>query len=339
MFVNSKILAVLLVIVCAIGGAFLLLPKTSAMLSYEQTASYDYASASFTNASFASAPHDDRPMAMSGMKSSRSSIFRHRGTLVSASSCNVSSMTQTYAANSGSAKDLYTVSSAKYHSFGGGNVGSGQSGMTRGANSSMIAQASSSISAPIYSTAGASSVLGQISSADMTVANADASALAMSSVYSSYSSVYAGSMASGYQTVSAGNIYGNFGGRGVMRAAPGFGESDFGSWLNGLEGDIDAGYLYSDEDGKLYFDMAKLREWFDRYYNNSGGVVQGVTYTWDDFLAWFFANGYNMDEGYGSSNEWYRVPMHDGTWWLIVLALGNALMIYFRSRKQKSIVE
>ena len=338
MFVNSKILAVLLVIVCAIGGAFLLLPKTSAMLSYEQTASYDYASASFTNASFASAPHDDRPMAMSGMKSYRSSIFRHRGTLVSASSCNVSSMTQTYAANSGSAKDLYTVSSAKYHSFGGGNVGSGQSGMTRGANSSMIAQASSSISAPIYSTAGASSVLGQISSADMTVANADASALAMSSVYSSYSSVYAGSMASGYQTVANGSVFGNFGGKGPMRAAPNLGQTEIGGffdWLISQGLDLyreQAPDKYGDNPDELFwwFSQSGIEDWFQKYLEacRAAGVTPQFN-DWKDLMSWFNSEG----------NTQYRFPLPDGTIFLLVLLVGYSLFLYFRSRKRNDIVE
>ena len=329
MFDKARILAVILVSLI-VSGAFMLLPETSGLLSdAEYNALHGFATgasgSSFTNVSLDGAMHDSGPITMSRMSNSRNSLFRHRGVAVESSS----------------QQQHYAVSNISY-SLSAGNANANFGVMSSGASSSMVVNASTSISMPIYTTSGASSAKGRVHSTDansVSWASPQTSALAMSSVYSSYSSVYASSMASGYQTVANGSVSGNFGGKGPMRAAPGFGESDFGSWLNGLEGNTDAGYLYSDEDGKLYFDMAKLREWFDNYYNNSGGVVQGVTYTWDDFLAWFFVNGYNMDEGYGSSNEWYRVPMHDGTWWLIFLALGNALMIYFRSRKQKSIVE
>ena len=329
MFDKARILAVILVSLI-VSGAFMLLPETSDVLSdAEYNALHGFATgasgSSFTNVSLDGAMHDSGPITMSRMSNSRNSLFRHRRVAVESSA-----QQQHYAAPNIS------------YSLSAGNANASFGAMSNGASSSMVANASTSISMPIYTTSGASSAKGRVHSTDansVSWASPQTPALAMSSVYSSYSSMYASSVVGGYQTVANGSVSGSYGGRGPMRAAPGFGESDFGSWLNGLEGNTDAGYLYSDEDGKLYFDMAKLREWFDNYYNNSGGVVQGVTYTWDDFLAWFFANGYNMDESYGSSNEWYRVPMRDGTWWLIVLALGNALMIYFPSRKQKSIVE
>lgn len=330
MFDKARILAVVLVSF-VVSGAFVLLPETSDLLSdAEYNALHSFAMGasgfSFTNVSCGNVTYDGGSITTGGMSNSRTSLFRHRRVAIGASS---------------SAQNHYATLNTS-NSLGMGSSNTDFGSMSSSCNG-WVAQASSSMSTPIFTTSGASSVKGQMRSADagsMSWASpAAAPALAMSSAHSSYSSMYVGSPAGGYQALPNSSGYNNFGGKCPMRAAPGFGESDFGSWLNGLEGNTDAGYLYSDEDGKLYFDMAKLREWFDNYYNNSGGVVQGVTYTWDDFLAWFFVNGYNMDEGYGSSNEWYRVPMHDGTWWLIVLALGNALMIYFRSRKQKSIVE
>lgn len=332
---NSKILAVLLVIVCAIGGAFLLLPKTTNVLpGYEQGTLYDYASASFTNASLAPASHDDRPIAISGMNGSRTSLFRHRKAVASGAVFNVSLMTQPSSTNSGSAKGLYTTSSAQYLSFGDGNVGGGANGMSKGASSSMIAKASSSVSAPVYSTAGDLTGLGKMRSADASEANTVAPAFSLSSIYSSYSSMYAGSMAGGYQTVSAGNIYGNFGGRGVMRAAPNLGQTEIGGFFDWL---ISQGrYLYGEQAPDKYgdnpdelfwwFSQSDLEVWFEKYLEacQAAGVTPQFN-DWKDLMDWFNSEG----------NTQYRFPMPDGTIALLVLVLGYALFVYLRSRKQK----
>ena len=327
MFDKARILAVILVSLI-VSGAFMLLPETSDVLSdAEYNALHGFATgasgSSFTNVSLDGAMHDSGPITMSRMSNSRNSLFRHRRVGVESSA-----QQQHYAAPNIS------------YSLSAGNANASFGAMSNGASSSMVANASTSTSMPIYTTSGASSAKGRVHSTDansVSWASPQTPALAMSSVYSSYSSVYASSMASGYQTVANGSVFGNFGGKGPMRAAPGFGESDFGSWLEDLVGNVDAGYLYEDEEGKAYFDMTKLQAWFEAHYSNSGGVVGGVEYTWDDFLAWFFANGQNADGGYGDNNDYWRVPMHDGTMLLLVFVFLYAVFVGLRQRKKNAI--
>ena len=120
------------------------------------------------------------------------------------------------------------------------------------------------------------------------------------------------------------------------KKAPGVGTQDWGSWLDGLNGNTEAGWLYNGGD-YMYYDIVALKNWFDSLRDENGNVViDGVGYTWEDFLAWFFKNGTDASGGYGDENDWWRLPLSDGVGVLIVFAVINLLVIYLRSRSKKT---
>lgn len=123
------------------------------------------------------------------------------------------------------------------------------------------------------------------------------------------------------------------------KKAPGFGELDWGAWLEGFDGNTDAGWLYNGGD-YMYFDIVALKNYFDSLQDENGNVlIGGVMYTWEDFLAWFFKNGKNGDDGYGDDNDWWRVPMPDGVGVLLLFAVINLLLIYLRLRDKKAVTK
>ena len=120
------------------------------------------------------------------------------------------------------------------------------------------------------------------------------------------------------------------------KKAPGVGTQDWGSWLDGLNGNTEAGWLYNGGD-YMYYDIVALKNWFDSLRDENGNVViDGVGYTWEDFLAWFFKNGTDASGGYGDENDWWRLPLSDGVGVLIVFAVINMIVIYLRSRGKKT---
>ena len=120
------------------------------------------------------------------------------------------------------------------------------------------------------------------------------------------------------------------------KKAPSLGYQDWGAWLEGFDGDTDAGWSYNVGD-YMYFDIVALKNYFDSLQDENGNVlIGGVVYTWEDFLAWFFKNGKNGDEGYGDDNGWWRVPMPDGVGVLLLFAVINLILIYLRSRGKKT---
>ena len=120
------------------------------------------------------------------------------------------------------------------------------------------------------------------------------------------------------------------------KKAPSFGELDWGAWLEGFDGITDAGWSYNVGD-YMYFDIIALKNYFDSLQDENGNVlIGGVMYTWEDFLAWFFKNGKNGDDGYGDNNDWWRVPMPDGVGVLLLFAVINLILIYLRSRVKKT---
>ena len=123
------------------------------------------------------------------------------------------------------------------------------------------------------------------------------------------------------------------------KKVPGFGELDWGAWLEGFDGNTAAGWLYNGGD-YMYFDIVALKNYFDRLQDENGNVlIGGVTYTWEDFLAWFFRNGQNGENGYGDNNEFWRVPMPDGVDVLLLFAVINLLLIYLRSRSKNTVTQ
>lgn len=328
MFDKARILAVILVSLI-VSGAFMLLPETSDLLSdAEYNALHGFATgasgSSFTNVSLDGAMHDGGPITMSRMSNSRNSLFRHRRVAVESSA-----QQQHYAAPNIS------------YSLSAGNANASFGAMSNGASSSMVANASTSTSMPIYTTSGASSAKGRVHSTDansVSWASPQTSALAMSSVYSSHSSVYAGSMASGYQTVANGSVFGNFGGKGPMRAAPNLGQTELGGFFDWLiaQGHIlyggQAPDKYGDDPEQLFwwFSQSEIEDWFQKYLEacQAAGVTPQFN-DWKDLMSWFNSEG----------NTQYRFPLPDGTIFLLVLLVGYSLFLYFRSRKRNDIVE
>lgn len=123
------------------------------------------------------------------------------------------------------------------------------------------------------------------------------------------------------------------------KKAPGLGYLDWGAWLEGLDENTAAGWLYNGGD-YMYFDIVALKNYFDSLQDENGNVlIGGVIYTWEDFLAWFFKNGKNGDEGYGDDNDWWRVPMPDGVGVLLLFAVINLILIYLRLRDKKTVTQ
>lgn len=119
------------------------------------------------------------------------------------------------------------------------------------------------------------------------------------------------------------------------KKAPGLGYQDFGGWLNGLDGNTDAGWLYNGGE-YMYFDIIALKNWFDNLPRDEDGLINAPFYTWEEFLAWFFKNGTDASGGYGDENVRWRLPLSDGVGVLIVFAVINMIVIYLRSRGKKT---
>lgn len=344
MFMNSRVLIVLLVSLCITSAAFILLSDLS-------TESYDYVagtnqysshSIDMSNASphsTANLGHSEYGGGMSMPKLSRSQGLKLSKASISPTAyTNVSSVVSTPPSNGGGWR-LHTTSSAEYTSFGGGNISDGYSNATGTKRSTTLAQASTTITAPMYTSSNVPTLQGQTTSTNISasIANPGISAVSAAATPSAYNQSTLLSYNGGIITETYGgmSLSGSFGGRGIMRAA-GLGNADFDPWLEGLIGNYDAGYSYEDEEGNAYFQLDKLKAWFEEMANENGDLlINGVTYSWSDFLAWFFKNGSNGEEGYGDNNEFWRVPMHDGTCvWLIITML-YILFIYLRSHSKK----
>ena len=119
------------------------------------------------------------------------------------------------------------------------------------------------------------------------------------------------------------------------KKAPSIVSQDWGAWLDGLDGNTDAGWLYNGGE-YLYFDIIALKNWFDNLPRDEDGLIDGVFYSWEHFLAWFFKNGTDASGGYGDENVRWRLPLSDGVGVLIVFAVINMIVIYLRSRGKKT---
>ena len=178
---------------------------------------------------------------------------------------------------------LRTTSSASYRSFGGGGYASGSDafGFKQGVSVGNISRVNYSTSLSSYTT----------SSNALLYAAVPNSAVSSSRRTSTISTSRA----------SAAMF--------APKKAPGVGTQDWGSWLDGLNGNTEAGWLYNGGD-YMYYDIVALKNWFDSLRDENGNVViDGVGYTWEDFLAWFFKNGTDASGGYGDENDWWRCTL------------------------------
>ena len=219
---------------------------------------------------------------------------------------------------------LRTTSSASYRSFGGGGYAGGANNtfvFKQGASANNVSRINNSISSSSYAAHSNTSLYAAMP-------NSAVSSAMLASMRTSTSSISRAMPGMSTSRASAAMF--------APKKAPGVGTQDWGSWLDGLNGNTEAGWLYNGGD-YMYYDIVALKNWFDSLRDENGNVViDGVGYTWEDFLAWFFKNGTDASGGYGDENDWWRLPLSDGVGVLIVFAIINMIVIYLRSRGKKT---
>ena len=215
---------------------------------------------------------------------------------------------------------LRTTSSVSYRSFGGGGYAGGANNtfvFKQGASANNISRIDNSISSSSYAAQSNTSLYAAMSNS--------AVSSAMRTSTSSISRAMPGMSTS---RASAAMF--------APKKAPGIGTQDWGSWLDGLNGNTEAGWLYNGGD-YMYYDIVALKNWFDSLRDGNGNVlIDGHVYTWEEFLEWFFKNGTDPSGGYGDENVRWRLPLSDGVGVLIVFAVFNMIVIYLRSRGKKT---
>ena len=337
---NSKVIGVVVCIVCCIG-ALCILPLAGSsdndLQGWNSSQMYDGLinpsdSEFFTdavleeraNGGLASTPH---------ISSTGSRMFHHssastmsaQGMGMGSSYAGATVHTTSSAAMSGTGSSISPIStSTATGSMSGSSMGGGA-----------IYATSNSVSPRSGSASGSS----LISSSALSVPTASRAAAPMMSASSATSgnpsAMYASNMSSNYGTASYGGGYGGIMGIRGKQGANGMGTSDFLPWLVPFVNDTDKGWLYSDGTYE-YFSLEELKKLFD---TNGDGIVDsedeglfinGTQYTWDDFLLWW-----NNHE----QNEYFRTPIPDGIGVLLVLSLLCVLFTFLRSRDKKILEE
>jgi len=102
-------------------------------------------------------------------------------------------------------------------------------------------------------------------------------------------------------------------------APPGSIDDTYLDWLNGVG--EDNGYLYTDENGVRYYDMNKLRAWYESQF----GGTDTPYLSWEDFLEQIF-----------NQHDDYQAPLPDGCLWMLLLAMGLALYIRKKTKCTRS---
>lgn len=337
---NSKVIGVVVCIVCCIG-ALCILPLAGSsdndLQGWNSSQMYDGLinpsdSEFFTdavleeraNGGLASTPH---------VSSTGSRMFHHssastmsaQGMGMGSSYAGASVHTTSSAAMSGTGSSISPIStSTATGSMSGSSMGGGA-----------IYATSNSVS-PRSGSASGSSLISSSALSAPTASRAAAPIMSASSATSGNpSAMYASNMSSNYGTASYGMSGSPMGIRGRQGAAPGVGTGDFAAWLEELVGKTEFGWLYSDSNYE-YFLVEKLKELFDTNGDgvlddsDDGLLIGGVKYYWEDFLAWWN----NHDQ-----NEYYRAPLPDGVGVLLVLSLLCVLFTFLRSRDKKILEE
>ena len=346
---NSKVIGVVVCIVCCIG-ALCILPlvttNESDLTGWNPSSVYDGVISPSTSVFTDAVLEESNGGGMSTtprVSSTGSRMFHHTG--ASSVSMSAGATTSSYAGAS-----VHTTSSAMM-----GGTGSSISPISTSTARSSMGGASNgggAIYATSSSTSSRSNAGGSIMSTGGSVSTAPTASRAMSPMMSAASSssnpttsLYAGNMSSNYGTASYGGYSGRRGISGAMRT-PSIGDNIWASWLQYLADTQGQGWLYDGDlvegDGKMsYFDLAQLEDafkyfhdWLDKY---SGYVPEGYNPTWDDFLAWFNAQSDNEDDWYNDGmNVYFRTPLPDGVGVLLVLSLLCALFTFLRSRDKKA---
>ena len=358
---NSKVIGVVVCIVCCIG-ALCILPlvttNESDLTGWNPSSVYDGVISPSTSV-FTDAVLEENNGGMSTtprVTSTGSRMFHHTG--ASSVSMSAGATTSSYAG-----APVHTTSSAMM-----GGTGSSISPISTSTARSSMGGASNgggAIYATSSSTSSRSNAGGSIMSTGGSVSTAPTASRAMSPMMSAASSssnpttsLYAGNMSNNYGSASYGGYsgFGNsrMGVRGKQGLAPTTGSHTFyDNWLYTLVGDASSGWLYNDGNGDACFDKELLKQAFIKYWNSlmgtdgpmpdgydSSWIGKSAEDAWNDFWAWFSVYGGDGSFDESGANEYYRLPLPDGVGALIVLALLNILIIYLRERdKQQEVKE
>lgn len=353
---NSKVIGVVVCIVCCIG-ALCILPLAGSsdndLQGWNSSQMYDGLinpsdSEFFTdavleeraNGGLASTPH---------ISSTGSRMFHHssastmsaQGMGMGSSYAGASVHTTSSAAMSGTGSSISPIStSTATGSMSGSSMGGGA-----------IYATSNSVS-PRSGSASGSSLISSSALSAPTASRAAAPMMSASSATSGNpSAMYASNMSSNYGTASYGGYSGGpMGVKGRQKTSQAdewsqmlydlmnglySGSQEWaqwaGAWLNGYT-DFD-GDTWNDD--KLeYFNYSELKKYFMQHFNPNGTLdPQEAEEMWQQFVAWIEAGKA------GNANHEFRFPIPDGVGVLLVLSLLCVLFTFLRSRDKKILEE
>lgn len=306
MKIKSNVLFGLIVLICSISGFSLLKRMTREIDEWRPSNLYSssniFRRSTYSVVSSAPASYSS---AVATVSSSSGSMFRHYGASLYAPALSVSNSQLPIAGTASYSQSpiaysqrLHTTSSAEFRSFGGGGNGGGVSmsgGQVRSSASSVASASGLSVSMP---------------STSVYAYNTNRNGSSATDVMASVSGDIA--MASSQAYAGIGNTTRGIGGR---KNAPGMG-GNLDNWVQDIIGK--PGWVWTD--GTIdYFDKAKLYQMYLDAIAN-GDLPEGIT--WEEFLSWF-----------GDQSDRYAFPIPSGVWFMSLLALGYALMIYLKKRK------
>lgn len=346
---NSKVIGVVVCIVCCIG-ALCILPLAGSsdndLQGWNSSQMYDGLinpsdSEFFTdavleeraNGGLASTPH---------ISSTGSRMFHHSSaSTMSATGMGMGSSyagatvhTTSSAAMSGTGSSISPIStSTATGSMSGSSMGGGA-----------IYATSNSVS-PRSGSASGSSLISSSALSAPTASRAAAPMMSASSATSGNpSAMYASNISSNYGNASYGSS--RMGVKGASKLPPTIGGDYwvyYNSWLNSLIGKEGSGWLYGYETG--YFSEEQLRkQWesFMDWLDKQGDLPSWWNpdeYNWEHFWGWFTNYGGEGSYLENHQNEFYRLPLPDGVGVLLVLSLLCVLFTYLRSRDKKILEE
>ncbi len=332
---NSKVIGVVVCIVCCIG-ALCILPLAGSsdndLQGWNSSQMYDGLinpsdSEFFTdavleeraNGGLASTPH---------VSSTGSRMFHH-------SSASTMSATGMGMGSSYAGATVHTTSAATMSGSGSSispiSVSSNSRAGGISASGGAIYATSSNVSSRSSSASGSSLISSSALSAP-TASRAAAPAMSASSASASNpAAMYASNMSSNYGNASYGGYSGG------PKRAPGLGQTEVGGFFEWLisQGEYLYGGMATDKyhpDGPEYwwFLQSGLEEWFAKYLEACEAAGQTPQFsTWDELMNWFNSDG----------NTTYRFPIPDGVGVLLVLSLLCVLFTYLRSRDKKILEE
>ena len=345
---NSKVIGVVVCIVCCIG-ALCILPLAGSsdndLQGWNSSQMYDGLINPSDSEFFTDAVLEERAnggmAATARVSSTGSRMFHHGGasTMSMPAGATISSYagasvhTTSSAAMSGTGSSISPIStSTATGSMSGSSMGGGA-----------IYATSNSVS-PRSGSASGSSLISSSALSAPTASRAAAPMMSASSATSGNpSAMYASNMSSNYGTASYGMSGSPMGIRGKQGVAPGFDALWSSMFQDLMDEDSEIWLkLYNDWNGdgvndekNEYFNGGTLKEYFITWLEGQGFTnlsPQQVDQLWNEFLKWM-----KLGEEDGIHN--FRFPIPDGVGVLLVLSLLCVLFTYLRSRDKKILEE